>query len=562
MSEKIKINMLTVAQYMNVIKDPPTSEAEKALSAQDKAILDKFREAARSYFQYSAANGWDSKAWTIEDSSISPYPISYAWGSLNAILIVFQYLIGGKQDAEEALKLEGLFKSFKHDAKINTPGVKEISGARAQSFIFKIKGNGYIQKTAIFQEELPEEKDFSAYRDNFDKILDSCTKDSAIETVIRCLEPYVRPETLAGFREMARRGFDVDLSISPKKLDGPLWNSCEKLYSAGARQIVFTGAPGTGKTYTAEAFAKYISQKYAAENRTVCDERELGKHIKTVQFHSGYDYSDFVEGLRPAQTGENGEMTFVRLDGQFKAFCRKILEAQDKNAPYFFIIDEINRADLSRVFGELMFCLDESKRPASPEDTAGKTVVTQYSNLPTYQIGESGEAVRLKKAKDVYRDGFFIPGNLCILATMNDIDRSVETFDFALRRRFKWIEADANAEMDSGLLGMLGNKVPEDQIKSLAEKVRAMNNVIFKGENDEGENTEGVNFGGEQLRLTRDYHIGHAYFEKFSGSNLQDIWDTQIEQILREYCRGRSATAKVDTFIQYCKTALGIENNS
>lgn len=201
--------------------------------------------------------------------------------------------------------------------------------------------------------------------------------------MIRCLEPHVRPEAMAGFREMARRGFDVDLSFVP----GPLWSKCERLHDAGAKQIVFTGAPGTGKTYTAYQFAKHTVEGYFGNSN------HLNTHIEIVQFHSSYDDSDFVEGLRPVETGENNEVTFRRLDGQFKAFCRKILKDIDCNAPYFFIIDEINRADLSRVFGELMFCLDESKRPVSLLDTAEKKVTTQYSNLPTYEVSkETGKA--------------------------------------------------------------------------------------------------------------------------------------------------------------------------
>ncbi len=568
MNGEIKISELSVAQYMCVINDLPASKAQKDLSEQDNAILDKFRAATKSYHLYRTANGWDSEKWI----KYEPRDISYAWGSFNAILVVFQYLNDDTKNTKKALSLTELFNRFINDPKVNEPQYDEkITGKDSDRFLFKAKEYIFTHTAATFRADVEVQytNSYDAYRDNFNKILGGCTKDSTISTVIRHLEPYVLPEALAGFREMARRGFDVDLLASqemveqetiqttqcnrfdadispkPKKLDGPLWAKCEQLFDAGARQIVFTGAPGTGKTFTAEVFAEYKLWEYAdRKGGIVCDKQMLDEHIKTVQFHSGYDYSDFVEGLRPVHTGVSGEMTFVRLDGQFKAFCRKILNNPDKNAPYFFIIDEINRADLSRVFGELMFCLDESKRPASPEDTAGKTVVTQYSNLPTYQISENGIATKMEN--DDYKKGFYIPKNLCILATMNDIDRSVESFDFALRRRFKWIEAKADEEMEPGLLGMLGCDLPDDVVKELSDAVKGMNAVITGDE-------------GQKLRLTSDYHIGHAYFEKYNGENLPDIWENQIKQILREYCRGRANSSDVNNFIEACRKALLVD---
>lgn len=511
MREENRINTVKVLQYMDVINNPPKSEEEEhKLSDTQKAILNRFRNAAQSN-SYRDAKNWEDEA----------------WGCFSAILIVFQYLTG----AEEATNLIPLFRRFLKDKKLNPDPNKAIQGTYSEIFIFGESKYNIVKK---------EDPNLDA-EDNFDIILEGCTEEDTVETVIRRIEPYVMKEKLLAFRDMAYRGFDVG---------SPLLNNCTKLYRAGARQIVFTGAPGTGKSYTSKKFAEYkirayMAKKYA-ENQNeayLWNDEKLNTHVKTVQFHSGYDYSDFVEGLRPVQTAKNGEMTFVRLDGQFKAFCREILRAEDQNAPYFFIIDEINRADLSRVFGELMYCLDESKRSET------ERVQTQYSNLPTYQIDkDSGIAAKLDgdDCKDDYKDGFYIPENLCILATMNDIDRSVETFDFALRRRFKWIEAKANEEMEPGLLGMLAGKgASETKIKELAENAREMNRIIASKDS-----------AGEKLRLTKDYHIGHAYFEKFDGKNLPDIWETQIEQILREYCRGRSKTEEVEAFIGKCHDEL------
>lgn len=544
MSAENKISQTPVWKYMDVINNPKQYASSKPVSL-EYAILDKFRAATKSHLYYRAANGWESTEWIINH----PRDISFAWGSFNAILVIFQYLNDDKKDIQNVLSLSELFRHYNEDPKVNEPQhSSKISAGNANRFVFRVEKYEFTHTAATFKAKVVvqgTDNSPEAYKANFDFITAGCTKGSTIDDVIRCLEPHVRPEAMAGFREMARRGFDVDFSFVP----GPLWKKCGQLYDAGARQTIFTGAPGTGKTYTANQFAKHVVEGYFG-NRN-----HLKNHIEIVQFHSSYDYSDFVEGLRPVETDETSEVTFRRLDGQFKAFCRKILENKDHNAPYFFIIDEINRADLSRVFGELMFCLDESMRPVSLADIDGKSVATQYSMLPAYEVNkDTGKAKRIDN--DIFHTHFFIPKNLCILATMNDIDRSVETFDFALRRRFKWIEATANDEMECGLRGMLKDKVSEEKIASLIDNAKAMNSVIFKVENSEKPGAVNDNFGGKYLHLTADYHIGHAYFEKFNGENLQDIWDTQIEQILREYCRGRSNASQVEEFINNCHDAL------
>ena len=134
------------------------------------------------------------------------------------------------------------------------------------------------------------------------------------------------------------------------------------------KQIIFTGAPGTGKTY---------SVREVVEEETDGDKTAY----KFVQFHPSYDYSDFVEGLRPVVLLGQTEPTFVRMDGTFKAFCRHVVEENKANdsedEKYYFIVDEINRGDLSKIFGELMFGLEESYRG---EENAFDT---QYKNLKT-----------------------------------------------------------------------------------------------------------------------------------------------------------------------------------
>lgn len=283
------------------------------------------------------------------------------------------------------------------------------------------------------------------------------------------------------------------------------------------KNIIFTGAPGTGKTYSVEEHVK-------------------DKEHKFVQFHGSYDYTDFAEGLRPIERGE--QMVFVRMDGTFKALCREAAKAE-KNAKkdkakaptYYFVIDEINRAELSKVFGELMYCFE--KRGSEHK------VQTQYHNLPTY--GETENGIE-KLSNDIFKDGFYVPENVVIIGTMNDIDRNVETFDFALRRRFDWIPIKANDFMETSLRSMLKD---EDISKDLAQRAIRMNEVI-SGES------------GKRFGLNEDYHIGPAYFKDYDKAksmdeNLDDIWKHNIEPILREYLRGKNG---VDKFIDDCHTAL------
>lgn len=297
------------------------------------------------------------------------------------------------------------------------------------------------------------------------------------------------------------------------------------------KNIIFTGAPGTGKTYSVE---KYVNEQNSEQLDSICS--YSSRYFKFVQFHGSYDYTDFVEGLRPIERGD--QMVFVRMDGTFKALCREAAEAEQSamdeeiEAPiYYFVIDEINRAELSKVFGELMYCFE--KRGSEHK------VQTQYHNLPTY--GETENGIE-KLDNDIFNDGFYVPENVVIIGTMNDIDRNVETFDFALRRRFDWIPIKANDFMETSLRSMLND---EKVSKDLAQRAIRMNEVI-SGES------------GKRFGLNEDYHIGPAYFKDYDkaksmGENLDDIWKRNIESILREYLRGKNG---VDKFINDCHKAL------
>lgn len=374
------------------------------------------------------------------------------------------------------------------------------------------------------------------------------------------------------------------------------------------KNLILTGAPGTGKTFMAKAVAN-----------------AMGAESEFVQFHPSYDYTDFVEGLRPIKEGD-ANLGFERKDGVFKEFCKRaarnledskkskqelaeeksledkynevvnriengeinefslktegktmeVVKISDfnniilktpgtssertytvsfariaklskvypdskslnaisnisdairdaiggcnassywavlnevykqgntiqkgqtvevKEKPYVFIIDEINRGEISKIFGELFFSIDPGYR-----GVAGR-VKTQYQNLI-----EEGDA---------FKDGFYVPENVYIIGTMNDIDRSVESMDFAMRRRFAWAEVTAEDSMQ-----MLSGIVNENEVKI---RMQNLNNAILKVRG-----------------LGKAYQIGAAYFKKIKdyGGDFQKLWEFHLEGLLFEYLRG------------------------
>ena len=223
--------------------------------------------------------------------------------------------------------------------------------------------------------------------------------------------------------------------------------------------------------------------------------------IGFVQFHPSYDYTDFVEGLRPIQD-KKGDIIFERKDGVFKEFCKEALNNQSSN--FVFIIDEINRGEISKIFGELFFSVDSGYRGEK-----GK-VQTQYANLI-----EDG---------DEFKDGFYIPENVYIIGTMNDIDRSVESMDFAMRRRFAWKEIKAEDTQET-ILKDLGD-LKDETIK----RMNNLNNAIK-----------------EKAELSEAYYIGAAYFKKIKDyeGDFNKLWDNHLKGLLFEYTRGMSKQEEI-----------------
>ena len=328
-------------------------------------------------------------------------------------------------------------------------------------------------------------------------------------------------------------------------------------------QIVKYGPPGTGKTYKAKEDARDAFNSWQKKSALGYN-YDYDDQYKLVQFHPSFSYEDFIEGLRPVL--ESGQVQLKLQNGIFKKFCMKAgkweidiyklkhrlkldfnwesltigelikhkeedeLKEEDKLKdhwkdifdskaspeskvmdvvpPFFFIIDEINRSELSRVFGELMYCLEY-------RGVDGK-IKTQYANLNNEKTG------MLKINEDDYH--FFIPTNIYLIGTMNTIDRSVESFDLALRRRFLWQEVPPDIEL---LRYHLNDKRPKWD--ALADNLEDLNKEITES----------------GPLLGRDYTIGHAYLMNMNYDKDLDvevvrkyIWKDSILPLLQEYLRG------------------------
>ena len=240
------------------------------------------------------------------------------------------------------------------------------------------------------------------------------------------------------------------------------------------KNVVLQGAPGVGKTYAAQRLAWLL----------------LGvrdpSRVSVVQFHQSYAYEDFVQGYRPGATG------FSRVDGHFLHACE-----QARDRPFVLIIDEINRGNLSRIFGELLMLLEADKRG------------------PDWQT-----RLAYHRADDV---PFSVPANLHIIGTMNTADRSLALVDYALRRRFAFMDVRPGIDRPGFRDHLKGRGLDDDDAIRLIERIMQLNDAI---ESDP--------------RLGAGFLIGHSYFcgaEPIADLRtwLRDIVDCQIAPVLKEY---------------------------
>ena len=245
------------------------------------------------------------------------------------------------------------------------------------------------------------------------------------------------------------------------------------------KNLILQGPPGTGKSFVAKRLA-YSLLGFEDDSR-----------IESVQFHQSFSYEDFIQGFRPKKDGSG----FTLKDGVFYRFCKKAL--LDLTRPYVFIIDEINRGNLSKIFGEVMLLIETDKRDQRWE------VSLTYS--------------------DESASKFHIPANVHILGMMNTADRSLAIVDYALRRRFAF--KDVLPGFDSDKFGpLLESKGVESQvIAAIQTKMAALNKEIESS-----------------VDLGRGFTIGHSFFVPFQEVTDSKAWygrviNNEIIPLLREY---------------------------
>ena len=326
--------------------------------------------------------------------------------------------------------------------------------------------------------------------------------------------------------------------------------------------IIFNGAPGTGKTY---GVMKGIEKLHAIDSTVY-------KDSKYIQFHPSYTYQDFIEGIKPQGITEKGDVELKIVNGSFKQFCIcvrgqneeywKKLKDQGREPKvenpsdfrdwphYYFIVDEINRGNLSNIFGETFSLLEYRDYDFSGSYT------TIHTNLVSTALSEVISRLKDKEELIYKKVGgnvvFGIPFNIHFIGMMNDVDRSIDAFDLALRRRFKWITKSCDYDVIKNDLKK--NGYSDEDIAEYVDSCKSLNNMI-------------CNPSGEGLKLGQLYEIGHAFFlkikdepgqKRITESKKKDVFNNYIAGSLKEYIRQVADEKEIDNWVDRAMQSFGI----
>ena len=261
--------------------------------------------------------------------------------------------------------------------------------------------------------------------------------------------------------------YSKDDFLNEVYMDEDTYNTLTELLEA-KYNVILQGAPGVGKTFAAKRLAY-----------SIMGQKDTSR-VAMVQFHQSYSYEDFIQGYRPSKDG------FELENGTFYKFCKEAEE--DNERPYFFIIDEINRGNLSKILGELMMLIEKDKR--------GEKIKLLYSN-----------------------EWFTVPQNVRIIGMMNTADRSLALMDYALRRRFAFFDF-APAFPSEGFKNYLAEK-NSPKLESLITAVESLNNTISADES-----------------LGDGFRIGHSYFctdGEITDEWLKSVVEYEVIPLIKEY---------------------------
>ena len=293
----------------------------------------------------------------------------------------------------------------------------------------------------------------SAYPDYVQKLLDLFAEDT--------------PEEVSEQKEIKYPPYSKDDFLNEVYMDEDTYNTLTELLEA-KYNVILQGAPGVGKTFAAKRLAY-----------SIMGQKDTSR-VAMVQFHQSYSYEDFIQGYRPFKEG------FELENGAFYKFCKEAEE--DNERPYFFIIDEINRGNLSKILGELMMLIEKDKR--------GEKIKLLYSN-----------------------EWFTVPQNVRIIGMMNTADRSLALMDYALRRRFAFFDF-APAFSSEGFKNYLAEK-NSPKLESLITVVESLNNTISSDES-----------------LGDGFRIGHSYFctdDEITDEWLKSVVEYEVIPLIKEY---------------------------